>query len=1053
MRRSGAGASAKGSLAEFARLMEQLPTGSGPATTARREAIWARVNADRIRHGQAPLEAMDQGLRYVQELEHTLPAGSKPLVMHAFQAATDIAAEFTHFATTERVENGEMFRLTLIAMRQYLELYAVVCGGGGVTHGGAPRVRPVAVTVAEFEQAVPLLRQWGVRIADPRVTFQRLDKLGGGVIRFDEVARWVMRSQMEALSSAVLFQSSPAKGRAKLAAGTAGGQSPHAPPQRASSAVALTRPPGASTHPVPSTANGSMRLTTHALTLGPTDRKAVRLAIARQGGARGGHLGGGGSGGGGVGYTASTHPGTTIPTRPKARKWDLAERLSEVGLTQYARPLKEMGFDDVRQLLALQHACDERDSKRLDAHNASFASLLDSLHLAPGHRVRLTQFFQNEARNAARVAHEKLLELANAAPDEDEADGRASERALARERELQQLRQRVAELEARQAPGQGGWAYSDAVEGAAVERSKHDFATARPAVARAARAWFEGPRHVGGVMYAPWERTLRPCFDAWRSQTGGRRRQEAFLRRLIHQDIARAFTQWVAVWEGVAKLRRIVQRWVNRPLGRAFNRWAQRSEGLAASSEALASARRFVLSLLNARLKVGFETWKQQHTALKEALSAMRRATNRIVNAAVAYAFDTWKATAGSRREKRAAMIKVLQYFAGGGIAKAWATWVAQLDGFRKLRRAARAITLQPVRRAWNAWVERTEGSAGEKRQLQLARQAILRLQQQGLSRSWQAWLELVDERNRRLATMRAVYARFLMQGAVRCLNKWREVADRRSERDRRMRRFAARLLNLGVARAWGSWVERTAEHKQLQRVLVRYSNQLLVKCWLGWYRYHRMQKVGRVRKLGIRLWNAEDRVAKVLWGIEGAIERRLRGRSKGAKKKQKPGDEDEDEDEEEDEYEYFADDVGSTTRRPVDPTQPLLPAMDGPFVARPGRLETSLAAKSAVLEYQQQQSVRAYEARQLSQQPQQGGYMRVEPPTTRARPYGGSAESGAHPYDADLRPRGFYADTGAGVGVASFKRSASRPVMREGWSGDPADSAQDARRARTTRR
>ena len=57
---------------------------------------------------------MDQGLRYIQELEHALPAGSKPLVMHAFKAATDVAAEYAHFATEERVENGEMFRLTLI---------------------------------------------------------------------------------------------------------------------------------------------------------------------------------------------------------------------------------------------------------------------------------------------------------------------------------------------------------------------------------------------------------------------------------------------------------------------------------------------------------------------------------------------------------------------------------------------------------------------------------------------------------------------------------------------------------------------------------------------------------------------------------------------------------------------------------------------------------------------------------------------------------------------------------------------------------------------------
>ena len=40
-------------------------------------------------------------------------------------------------------------------------------------------------------------------------------------------------------------------------------------------------------------------------------------------------------------------------------RYDLAERLTEVGLQQYARPLRAMGFDDVTQLLSLQasHAC------------------------------------------------------------------------------------------------------------------------------------------------------------------------------------------------------------------------------------------------------------------------------------------------------------------------------------------------------------------------------------------------------------------------------------------------------------------------------------------------------------------------------------------------------------------------------------------------------------------------------------------------------------------------------------------------------------------------
>ena len=142
-----------GSLAEFGALMEQLPVGSGPATTARREKVWAQVNAQRAVKGQPPLAAMDAGLKYIEELERSLPAGSKPLVMHSFQAAMDVASEYTQFATEERVENGEMFRLTLIAMRQYLELYALLAGPRG-----SGTVKPLAITLYECAHDPPPTR-------------------------------------------------------------------------------------------------------------------------------------------------------------------------------------------------------------------------------------------------------------------------------------------------------------------------------------------------------------------------------------------------------------------------------------------------------------------------------------------------------------------------------------------------------------------------------------------------------------------------------------------------------------------------------------------------------------------------------------------------------------------------------------------------------------------------------------------------------------------------------------------------------------------------------
>mgnify|MGYP006156217715 CR=1 FL=1 len=139
-----------GSLEAFGKLMESLPTGTGPATTQRREQVWAQIGGN---GGAATSAAMQAGLQYVQELERALPDGSRPLVMHSFQAARDVASEYTQFATEERVENGEMFRLTLIAMRQYLELYALLAGPRG-----SGTVKPLAITLYECAHDPPPTR-------------------------------------------------------------------------------------------------------------------------------------------------------------------------------------------------------------------------------------------------------------------------------------------------------------------------------------------------------------------------------------------------------------------------------------------------------------------------------------------------------------------------------------------------------------------------------------------------------------------------------------------------------------------------------------------------------------------------------------------------------------------------------------------------------------------------------------------------------------------------------------------------------------------------------
>jgi hypothetical protein len=329
-------------LADFGRMIEALPVSEGAATTARREAMQKQISAARGRSSSmGPSAAMSAGL---EALASQLPAGSKPLVMHAFATAMDVAAEANLEERLDvakaSIENGETFQMTLVAMKQYLELYAHLVGAR--SHGGA--VRPIAVTLAEFEQSVPLLRRWGLQLGETSAEFAAVDKGGHGVVRFDDFAKWVMRTQLEALGTL----------------GTAGG---HAgtrrkpPPHAASLPAGTVRSSGALDELIAAGQQVSRR-TNPPLPAGSrygTDKH--RLVVApgsppsrERSRERGGGIGGGGVGGGGASpsrrptawpavtknRTARAHKRSTVTMRPKTSKFDLAERLSDVGLQQYA---------------------------------------------------------------------------------------------------------------------------------------------------------------------------------------------------------------------------------------------------------------------------------------------------------------------------------------------------------------------------------------------------------------------------------------------------------------------------------------------------------------------------------------------------------------------------------------------------------------------------------------------------------------------------------------------------------------------------------------------
>lgn len=53
------------------------------------------------------------------------------------------------------------------------------------------------IDLTEFEKAVPQMEKWGVTITDAKVTFNEIDKNGGGSILFDEFIDFATKKNLD----------------------------------------------------------------------------------------------------------------------------------------------------------------------------------------------------------------------------------------------------------------------------------------------------------------------------------------------------------------------------------------------------------------------------------------------------------------------------------------------------------------------------------------------------------------------------------------------------------------------------------------------------------------------------------------------------------------------------------------------------------------------------------------------------------------------------------------------------------------------------------------
>lgn len=53
------------------------------------------------------------------------------------------------------------------------------------------------IDYGEFKKALPMMENWGVKISDPAKSFKEIDTNGGGIILFDELAKWAIKKSLD----------------------------------------------------------------------------------------------------------------------------------------------------------------------------------------------------------------------------------------------------------------------------------------------------------------------------------------------------------------------------------------------------------------------------------------------------------------------------------------------------------------------------------------------------------------------------------------------------------------------------------------------------------------------------------------------------------------------------------------------------------------------------------------------------------------------------------------------------------------------------------------
>ncbi len=186
-------------LVNWVKIKAALPYDRSDASVAQRKDLWKQM--DMNGNGYASLAEVDKALRDVFQIDEIF--NCKPLIMRAFNAAKGVGQGIKPpgwenveqryrdraLNPVDYIEKNE-FRVLIIYLHEYTALRQLFDSIDGDNDQ--------RITFAEFEKAVPLLRQMGQEIPSPEATFKELDADRGGMILFQEFSDWALKKNVGA---------------------------------------------------------------------------------------------------------------------------------------------------------------------------------------------------------------------------------------------------------------------------------------------------------------------------------------------------------------------------------------------------------------------------------------------------------------------------------------------------------------------------------------------------------------------------------------------------------------------------------------------------------------------------------------------------------------------------------------------------------------------------------------------------------------------------------------------------------------------------------------